>query len=141
MAKGQAQAILEQQRNKQGKKSVASLPLFDLPQRLWRSLVTHAGIAPNTRWADLPKAKQQALATELLAGNYQVKGKSTFKEEFVTAGGVDLMEVDFRTMQSKRLSGLYFAGEVLDIDAVTGGFNFQAAWTTAWVMAQGLGDL
>jgi predicted Rossmann fold flavoprotein len=87
-------------------------------------------------WGDLNKKQLVAIAETLAQSFFQVKGKSTFKEEFVTAGGVALSEVDFRTMESKIHKGLYFAGEVLDMDGITGGFNFQAAWTTAYIAAQ-----
>jgi len=104
-------------------------PLFNIPQRLWKALTDCEGM----NYADLSKSKIESMAGNLAASHFAVHGKSTFKDEFVTAGGVDLSEVDFKTMQSKKLNGLYFAGEVLDIDAVTGGFNFQAAWTTGFV--------
>ncbi len=112
----------------------AQCPFPSLPRRLWESLVAAAGIAPDLRWADLGKEKLRKLATELGAGRYLVTGKSTFKEEFVTSGGVELDEVNFKTFESKLHPGLYFAGEVLDIDAITGGFNFQAAWTGGWLV-------
>ncbi len=110
-----------------------------LPQRLWKQLAKQAGIGPETRWADLNKVQGQALSEELSLGRYEVRGKSTFKEEFVTCGGLDLKEVNFKTMQSRLFPGLFFAGEVLNIDAVTGGFNFQAAWTTGWIAGQAMG--
>lgn len=106
---------------------------WQLPKRLWKSLVDHAVGPQPVRWAELSKKATQALAAELSAGKFQVAGKGVFKEEFVTCGGVDLKEVDFRTMESRICPGLYFAGEVLDIDGITGGFNFQNAWTTAWI--------
>jgi predicted flavoprotein YhiN len=87
------------------------------------------------KWADVSNKHLEKIAEAICASYFRVTGKSTFKEEFVTAGGVELKEVDFRTMESKLLPGLYFAGEVLDVDAITGGFNFQAAWTTAVVAA------
>lgn len=124
------------------KKFVASqCPFPTLPRRLWESLVAAAGIATDLRWADLGKDKLRKLATELGAGRYRVSGKSTFKEEFVTAGGVDLDEVNFKTFESKLHPGLYFGGEVLDIDAITGGFNFQAAWTGGWLVGTAVGGL
>ncbi len=117
------------------KKLVAAQnPFPALPRRLWESLVAASGIAADLRWADLNKEKLRKLATELGAGRYHVSGKSTFKEEFVTAGGIDLDEINFKTFESKIHPGLYFAGEVLDIDAITGGFNFQAAWTGGWLV-------
>ncbi len=117
------------------KKIIASQnPFPTLPRRLWESLVTASGIPAELRWADLSKEKLRKLATELGAGRYHVSGKSTFKEEFVTAGGIALEEVNFKTFESKIHPGLHFAGEVLDIDAITGGFNFQAAWTGGWLV-------
>jgi predicted Rossmann fold flavoprotein len=105
---------------------------FGLPKRLWSRLTAVSGIVATMRWADVSNEHLRRLAAELQAGEYPVAGKSVFKEEFVTCGGVRLNEVDFRTMESKKCPGLYFAGEVLDIDGVTGGFNFQNAWTTGW---------
>jgi predicted Rossmann fold flavoprotein len=113
-------------------------PLFNLSTRLWQSLLAAAGINEFQNWSDISKKQINMLAQELTAGEYQISGKNTFKEEFVTAGGVSLKEVDFRTMESRKIPGLYFAGEVLDIDAVTGGFNFQAAWTTAFIAARSM---
>ena len=113
------------------KQIVGSNPQFGLPSRLWDKLTGEA-IKP-LRFADLSNKHITELAMQLCTGRYAVNGKSTFKDEFVTAGGVSLSEVDFKTMQSKKLPGIYFAGEVLDIDAITGGFNFQAAWTTGFI--------
>jgi len=125
---------IKQVKRRQAKKSVIANPLFNIPRRLWERL---SGLVtanrPMFNYADLSNKQIEQLARELAAGRYNVTGKSTYKDEFVTAGGVDLNEVDFKTMQSKKLSGLYFAGEVLDIDAITGGFNFQSAWTTGWI--------
>ena len=124
------------------KKMVAAQnPFPTLPRRLWESLVAAAGIATDLRWADLSKEKLRKLATELGAGRYHVSGKSTFKEEFVTAGGIDLDEVNFKNFESKIHPGLHFAGEVLDIDAITGGFNFQAAWTGGWLVGSAVGEI
>lgn len=110
------------------KQQVIKNALYGLPLRLWKRL------APYTfNYADLSNKHIEQIAQNLTALRLPVHGKSTFKEEFVTAGGVSLPEIDFKTMQHKQLPGLYFAGEVLDIDAVTGGFNFQAAWTTGWI--------
>lgn len=111
------------------KKNVTGNPLFDIPRRLWERMTK----TMNVNYADLSNKKIEELAQALTATQFQVNSKSTFKDEFVTAGGVDLNEVDFKTMQSKKFPGLYFAGEVMDIDALTGGFNFQAAWTTGWI--------
>ncbi|MEM7039804.1 MAG: aminoacetone oxidase family FAD-binding enzyme, partial [Bacteroidota bacterium] len=108
--------LLRAQRQAQARQQIALHPQANLPKRLWRRLCTAAGIPDNLRWADLSKTQLRTLATEITDGRYPVRGKSTFKEEFVTAGGVALNEVNFKTMESKRLPGLHFAGEVLDID-------------------------
>lgn len=111
---------------------------FSLPQRLWDYLLTFCGIPLETRWADLPGKAQNKLIKAISAQEFRVQGKTTFKEEFVTAGGVDLAAVDPDTMMSRYIPGLYFAGEVLDIDGITGGYNFQAAWTTGFIAAQAI---
>ncbi len=116
-----------------GQKVGAHSPFGALPLRLWQSLCAAAGIFEEQRWAKLPKANLLALVDELLRGRYRIRGKGQFKEEFVTAGGVALDEVNFRTMESRIVPGLHFAGEILDIDGVTGGFNLQSAWTTGWL--------
>ena len=109
-----------------------------MPKRLWENLVKAAGILEETKWADLNKNQLNALTEQLTNGEYQVNGKSTFKEEFVTAGGIQLKEVNFKTMESKLLPNLYFAGEILNIDAITGGFNFQNAWTGGFIVAESI---
>ena len=129
---------LQQFRQDNGKKTVAANPQFGLPQRLWRNLIEQAGIAPETRWSDLPAKAQNRLLELLLRTPLAVRGKTTYKEEFVTCGGIDLAEIDLKTMQSRRVPDLYFAGEVLDIDGITGGFNFQAAWTTGFLAGQAM---
>jgi hypothetical protein len=128
------QADLNRLKQEHARKQILANPQFGLPQRLWERLATAAGAAVELRWADAGKPVLQRLATELTAGAFAINGKSTFKEEFVTAGGVDLKEVNFKTFESKLHPGLYFAGEVLDVDAITGGFNFQAAWTGGWIV-------
>jgi predicted Rossmann fold flavoprotein len=115
------------------KKLVGGDPQFAIPARLWERLVEAAAIPADTRWAHLRREQFLALGEQLTAGEFAVRGKSMNKEEFVTCGGVTLREVDFRTMASRRCEGLYFAGEVLDIDGITGGYNFQAAWSTGWI--------
>lgn len=107
---------------------------FQFAQRLWTYIVGNT-IPESMNWADISNKSMEVLAENICAMPFQVDGKSTFKDEFVTAGGVKLSEIDFKTMESKRFPGIYFAGEVLDIDAITGGFNFQAAWTTAYISA------
>ncbi len=122
------------------KKIVAKKSPFDFPNRLWERLVVAAGIAEEAKWADLNKKELHALASQLTNSEFQVNGKSTFKEEFVTAGGIDLKEVNFKTMESKLLKNIFFAGEILNIDAITGGFNFQNAWTTGFIAATAIAD-
>ena len=116
-----------------GAKLVVNVPLFPLTARLWEQLVLVAGIPRDVRWSALNRLQSQALAQQLTRTEFQVTGKSLNKDEFVTCGGVKLGEVNFKTMESKVCPGLHFAGELLDIDGVTGGFNFQAAWTTGWI--------
>jgi predicted Rossmann fold flavoprotein len=120
------------------KKIVARKSPFDFPNRLWENLVVAAGISTETKWADLTKNQLQHLTSQLTEGVYQVHGKSTFKDEFVTAGGVDLKEINFKTMESKLLPDLYFAGEIVNIDAITGGFNFQNAWTSGYIVSESI---
>lgn len=130
--------MLRELKFEHAKKSVAKKSPFELTNRLWESLVLAAGIGSETKWADLSKAQLQKLALELTQATFRVNGKSTFKEEFVTAGGIDLREINFKTMQSKLHENLYFAGEIVNIDAITGGFNFQNAWTSGFILAQNL---
>tara|TARA_R110002049_G_scaffold279949_3_gene459163 strand:+ start:22453 stop:23664 length:1212 start_codon:yes stop_codon:yes gene_type:complete len=118
------------------KKTVFKSASFDLPKRLWQKLVLTSDMDAEIRWADLNKQQLENLSNQLTAAIFKVDGKSTFKEEFVTAGGVNLKEINFKTFESKLQKNLYFAGEVLNIDAVTGGFNFQNAWTGAYIAAQ-----
>lgn len=123
------------------KKTIMHTNLGEIPTRLYKSLCTFCGITDKLNWADINKEMLHKFAGVLTESNFEVKGKSTFKEEFVTCGGVKLQEVDFKTMQSKLFPQLFFAGEVLNIDAVTGGFNFQAAWTTAYIAANGIAEM
>lgn len=126
-------AELEKRRKTQSARLVVNAALPPLTARLWEALVKAAGIPSETRWAALSRSAQHCLLEQLLRTEFTVTGKSLNKEEFVTCGGVRLKEIDFQTMQSRVCPGLYFAGELLDIDAITGGFNFQAAWTTGWL--------
>jgi predicted Rossmann fold flavoprotein len=114
---------------------------FNLPNRLWEYLLKEAGIKGDSRWADLPSKEQNKLIKLLSAGEFQVKGKTTFKEEFVTAGGIKLSEVDAGSMMSKLVPRLFFAGEVLNVDGITGGFNFQNAWSTGYIAAASIAGL
>lgn len=111
---------------------------FALPNRLWEYLLNQSGINGDLRWADLPAKEQNKLIKILCASEYPVSGKTTFKEEFVTSGGIQLNEIDFKTMQSKKHQGLFFAGEIINVDGLTGGFNFQNAWTTGWIAAKAI---
>ncbi len=120
------------------KKIVFKSTQFEIPKRLWHKLVLASNMDTETRWADLNKSQLENLARQLTQAVFEVDGKSTFKEEFVTAGGVNLKEVNFKTFESKRIKNLYFAGEVINVDAVTGGFNFQNAWTGAYIAAQNI---
>ncbi len=132
---------LRELKSEHSKKVAAKTPMFGLPRRLWESMVAASGIGTETRWADLSKIQLAELQKQLGAAKFSVNGKSTFKEEFVTAGGIDLREVNFKTMESKLLPNLYFAGEILDIDAITGGFNFQNAWTGGFLAARAVAGL
>ncbi|MBM1104746.1 NAD(P)/FAD-dependent oxidoreductase [Aurantibacter crassamenti] len=122
----------------ESKKTILRTRAVDVPRRLWTNLVRAAGILEDEKWADITKSKLQTLAEQLTDCKFTVDGKSTFKEEFVTAGGIELSEINFKTMESKIVPNLYFAGEVINIDAITGGFNFQNAWTTGYIAAQGI---
>ncbi len=116
----------------------SSCPVL-IPRRLWKQLILAVGIDEQKRWGEVSNKVINQLIPELTQGEYQVKGKGVFKEEFVTCGGVSLKEVNFKTMESRCCPNLYFAGEILDIDGVTGGFNFQSAWTTGWLAGQAMG--
>ncbi len=131
--------LLVQQKGHSNKQKVHNTPLFDLSSRLWESICRFSGITEE-KWADLSKQQLRQLALNLAECPLQVKGKSTFKEEFVTAGGVSLKEINMKTMESKLFPNLYLAGEVIDVDAVTGGFNFQAAWTEGWLIGKAIGE-
>ena len=126
---------LKEVKHSSPKRAVLGTAQFNLPKRLWQQLVLAAVIDKEMRWADINKSQLEALTNQLTNAIFNVDGKSTFKEEFVTAGGIDLREVNFKTFESKLYHNLYFAGEVLNIDAITGGFNFQNAWTGAFIAA------
>ena len=131
---------ITQLRKEQGKQLVQNKNPFDLPRRLWEYQLLQCGVKDDTRWGDLPATAQNKLIEALLRDTYSVKGKTTFKEEFVTCGGVNLSEIDALTMQSRVVPGLYFAGEILDADGITGGYNFQHAWSSSWIAAQAIVD-
>jgi predicted Rossmann fold flavoprotein len=122
-----------------GGKMIGNLNPFPMTSRLWNFLLAKSEINPEMRWKDLGKNVTNKLVNTLINDRYVVSGKTTFKEEFVTAGGISLQDVNFKTMESKIVPGMFFAGEVLDIDGITGGFNFQAAWTTGFVAGKSVG--
>lgn len=122
------------------RKTLWRTKVLDLPKRLWLALLQEAGISKTHTWPETTKEELATLCTQLTETRFWVNGKSTFKEEFVTAGGVDLKEINFKTFESKKLPGLFFAGEVLNIDALTGGFNFQSAWTGAYIAARSMAE-
>lgn len=114
---------------------------FELPARLWQFLLQQSNITDTQRWSELLTIQQHTLIKNLISGSFEVKGKTTYKEEFVTCGGIDIGEVDVNTMQSKKHSGLFFAGEMLNVDGITGGFNFQHAWTSGWIAAKAIATM
>jgi predicted Rossmann fold flavoprotein len=123
-------------KKRQPKKNMHKRTLFDIPKRLWSELLNASGINKDLKWADVNKIQIKCLVDQLTNTRFRIDGKSTFKEEFVTAGGIDLKDLDFKSFKSKKCEGLYLVGEVLNIDAVTGGFNFQNAWTGAFLAAR-----
>jgi predicted Rossmann fold flavoprotein len=134
----EAEEKLKELKLEHSKKVVSKKSPFEFPNRLWEKLVLAATISEDAKWADLNKKQLKNLAQQLTQGEFQVNGKSTFKEEFVTAGGIDLKEINFKTMESKLHPNLYFAGEIVNIDAITGGFNFQNAWTSGFIVAEAI---
>jgi len=120
------------------RKTVSRTKVLEVPKRLWKNLVRASGISDTETWPEVSKQQLQQLAEQLTHGVFQVNGKSTFKEEFVTAGGVELKEINFKTYESKLLPRLFLAGEIINVDAITGGFNFQNAWTGGYLAAQGI---
>ncbi len=130
--------LLLSAKTEQPKKFISNYCPVDISLRLWEYLLDQAEVELEKRWADISNKSIQQIVNVLSASEYAIAGKGVFKEEFVTCGGIRLQDVNFQTMESKLCQGLFFAGEVLDIDGVTGGFNFQSAWTTAWIAAQGI---
>ena len=135
---GQVREYFARLRQNQGGSTVKSKVFESLPRRLWERIIAEADIDEITQWAQLSKQKERQLIECLIAARFDVQGKTTNKDEFVTCGGIRLKEVDFRTMESRKVPGLYFAGECLDIDGITGGFNFQAAWTTGRIAGESM---
>jgi predicted Rossmann fold flavoprotein len=132
---------IAQLRRENGKQLVAQKNPFGLPRRLWEYLTQLCGITDQTRWGDMPAAAQNKLTEHLLRDSFHVSGKTTFKEEFVTCGGVILKDIDPQTMESRLVPGLYFAGELLDADGITGGYNFQHAWSSGYIAALSMSDV
>jgi predicted Rossmann fold flavoprotein len=123
---------------KTSNKFVANTPLFAIKSRLWEFILEKSGVSKQQRWSEIGPKQINKLAESLVNDTYSMSGKTTFKEEFVTAGGIDLNEINVQTMEAKRFPGLFFAGEAMDIDGITGGFNFQAAWTTAFIAGKSI---
>lgn len=139
LSQQQVREALQQAKSAWGKRAIATVsPYPPLSKRLWQYLLTRLGIDATLTWANLSKKHINQLVQEITQGSYTIAGKGTFKDEFVTCGGVCLKEVNFKTMESRQCQGLYLAGEILDIDGITGGFNFQSAWTTGWLAAQAM---
>ncbi len=130
--------ILQKTIREQGEKMLSNANPFPITNKLWVFLLGKYQFQPHVRWKEIQGKQVNKLVTLLLFDPYAVKGKTTFKEEFVTAGGINLSEINMQTMEAKRIPGLYFAGEVLDIDGITGGFNFQAAWTTGYIAGKAI---
>jgi predicted Rossmann fold flavoprotein len=126
-------------RQQNGRKQIFTQNPFGLPSRLWQALATEAGIVDEQRWADLPAKPVNRLIESLTNSRFAITGKSTFKDEFVTCGGIDPATLNLQTLESRNQPGLFFAGEVLNIDGITGGFNFQNAWTTGYIAGKNLG--
>jgi predicted Rossmann fold flavoprotein len=133
MKEEELRSEFQSRRQMEPTRRVNNSPIGGIPARLWENLVSNAGISPDTIWTSLTRAGMNELIRQLRATELEVDGKSLNKEEFVTCGGVRLREINFKTMESRITPNLYFAGELLDIDGITGGFNFQAAWTTGWI--------
>lgn len=127
---------LKKLKNEHPKKIIFKNPAFGLTHRLWEYLLMQSNVPENLTFADSSHKILQKIAEQLTKSTYKVTGKSTFKDEFVTAGGIERKEINFKNMESRVVKNLYFAGEIIDIDAITGGFNFQNAWTTAWMVSE-----
>lgn len=131
---------LKELRASNARKMITNQHRYEIPNRLWDRFLELSDIDPSRRWAEISNRQVHELAEQLANGKYEIQGKTTYKKEFVTSGGIPLQEVDFGSMESKIHPGLYFAGEVLNIDGITGGYNFQSAWTTGWIAARAISD-
>lgn len=129
---------LERFKIKNPKKNIYSNPLFDIPKRLWEQLCQISGIEPIRNWSEIGNKKSNALLKNLLQSEFEISGKTTFKEEFVTCGGIEMSQLNTNTLEHKTIKKLFFCGEILNVDGITGGFNFQSAWSTAWVVSQSI---
>lgn len=138
--KGSVIHYLKEVKDVESKKTVLRTKVMEIPRRLWTNLAEASGISSDMKWGAISKTQLEDLADQLTNSEFQVDGKSTFKEEFVTAGGVDLKEINFKTFESKLHPNMYFAGEVINVDAITGGFNFQNAWTSAYIAAKAIAE-
>ena len=132
---------LKELKTSEAKKLVFNTRPFEIPKRLWFKILEVSGITNLHKWAEINKNQLQQLSQELTEATFDVNGKSTFKEEFVTAGGVDLKEINFKTYESKICKNMFLAGEVINVDAITGGFNFQNAWTGAYIVAKAITEV
>lgn len=135
----EVQRKLKKLRDINARKTTQKQDTFPIPNRLWNRFLELADIDPKTRWAELSNENIHQLTEQLANASYEIEGKTTYKEEFVTSGGIPLDEVNMGTMESKKIKNIYFAGEVLNIDGITGGYNFQSAWTTGWIAARNMG--
>lgn len=126
------------EKTKTPKQQIASHARLGIPARLWKAFVSKAEITEELRWSDATHKALNRLTELLTNSQFDVKGKTTFKEEFVTCGGISLTDIDHETLESKSVPGLYFSGEVLDVDGITGGFNFQNAWTTGYIAGKNM---
>jgi predicted Rossmann fold flavoprotein len=141
LSEDELRAEFQSRRKTEPTRRVNNLSIGKIPARLWENLVSNAGIAPQTIWTTLTRAGMNELIRQLRATELEVDGKSLNKDEFVTCGGVRLREINFKTMESRITPNLYFAGELLDIDGITGGFNFQSAWTTGWIAGHAMAEV
>lgn len=140
LAEEELRQSLQESKQQFAARQIGTEALFSLPKQLWKRLIHLAKIPEDLRWSNLSQKQAKDLIEQLQSTTLKIQGKTTYKQEFVTCGGVALEEVNFKTMESKRCPGLYFAGEVLNIDGITGGFNFQNAWTTGWIAGQAMGN-
>lgn len=139
LTENQLRKIVQEMKESWKSRLIGTDALFSLPKQLWKKLLQLANISSDFRWAEISRVHMENLIKILSSTPLKIQGKTTYKQEFVTAGGIALEEVNFKTMESKKCPGLYFAGEILNIDGVTGGFNFQNAWTTGWIAGQSMG--